>query len=161
MAGFGGLIGGIGGAVGDMFSAKADQQEAAGYFQAAQLNIAAAEIENQNIGVEKLSVQIQDAQMNRKIAKTEGAAVAAEGGANVSGGSAGDIMRESVSQGALALSLINTQGAIQENAFAAQALGFKATAAQDNATGAALETKAKGAGIAGMFSILGGIAGMF
>jgi hypothetical protein len=160
MAGIGGLIGGIGGAVGDMFAAKADRQQATGYFEAASLYGASAEIATQNAGIEDLSGKIQQVQLDRKIAKTEGTQQAVAATGNVSGGSMGDITRETVQQGSLAKTLVNTNTMMQENAYKTQALGFKAEQVQANATGASLETAAQGKEIAGMFSILGGVAGM-
>lgn len=158
--GIGGLIGGIGGAVSDMYTSEADSIEAAGDWTAAQSDTAAANIENQNINLEKLSTQFQDVQTQRKISQTEGAATAIEGSGNVGGGSAGDIMRESVQQGALAKTIINTQGAMQENAFQAQEDAYTGEATALKAKSNAEDKMAQGAQVAGVFSILGGIAGM-
>jgi hypothetical protein len=160
MSGFGGLIGGIGGAVGDMFTAEADTIEAKGDWDAAARDINAANIEDQNINLEKLSNNIQLAQATRKIAQTEGTGVAIEGAGNVSGGSAGDIMRENIQQGALAKTMINTQSAIKENADLAQEDAYKGEAEQLRAKSNALDKQAQGAQVAGIFSILGGVAGM-
>ena len=161
MSGIGGLIGGIGGAVGDMFTAKADKQEAEGDWEAAGLDIAAANEEDKNINLEKLSANIQNVQETRKIAKVEGADTAIQGSGNVSGGSAGDILRENINQGALAHTMINTQAAIKENSDLMQEDAYKGEAAALRAKSNALDTQAKGAGVAGIFSILGGVAGMF
>ena len=160
MAGIGGLIGGIGGMVQGMYSAEADRIQAEGDWKAAASYGYAAGLEDVNINTEKLSVGIQNTQLARKISKVEGTAAATEGAGNVSGGSAGDIFRENVQQGALAHSVINVQGAVQENAYKAQKTAFQAQQIAAETASNVASKMAQGAEIGGMFSLLGGIAGM-
>ena len=100
--------------------------------------------------------------MTRKIAQTEGTASAQEGTSNVgSGGSSGDILRSNIQQGALAKTMINTQGAIKENSDLMAEYADKGQATELQAKSNALDKQAQGAQMAGIFSILGGVAGMF
>lgn len=160
MAGIGGLVGGIGGAVSGIFSAEGSGAEADGDFQAALSYRKARDIELQNIDITKTSTEIQGLQLQRKIDKVQGTQTAQLGAAGVSGGSAGDLMRDSAQQGALAVTQVNTQGKIQENAFKAQADAFDAQAIAADAAGHKAESAAQGAMIGGAFSLLGGIVGM-
>ena len=102
MAGLGGLVGGIGGAVGGLFAAEGYGAQADGAFMAAMSYRKAARMTLQNIDIEKSSAEMKNFQINRQVAKVGGAMVAAEGAANISGGSAGDLMRESIHEGAIA-----------------------------------------------------------
>ncbi len=105
--------------VGDIFGGIGDLAEASDYGQAATL-------EETNVALEKQSVAIQQAQLGRSIYQNEGAqreAAAANG--LTTGGSAGDIFRSSVTQGALAHQLVGRNGLLQENSFQAQADAYK------------------------------------
>ena len=101
--------------------------------------------------------------MSRKIMKTEGSMVAAEGEANVtaSSGSAGDLMRDSAMEGGLAHSQINLQGGIQENAFRAQADAYTASASAMDAAGHAADSAAKGAEFGAAFKVAGALFSLF
>jgi hypothetical protein len=158
--GLGGAIGLFGTGVQDLFTAQGDRAAAAGYQQAAQSYQTAAGIATANIGIEQNSVAIQQAQLDRKIEMTTGSATAAEGAANVSGGSAGDIMRMSMQQGALAKGIVSTQGQIQENAFAEQATAYQAMSASAIGAAGAASAAAKGATAGGIFSFIGGAVGL-
>ena len=159
--GIGGLFGGIGGAVSDLFAGQAAAISAQGDYQAAASYNYGAFLEDQNVGTETTALQIQQTQMDRKIAKVEGQGVAAEGAANVSGGSAGDIMRENIQQGALAKTMINTQGQLQINGYKEQATAMRGEAAAANAAGDAAMKQSQMAPFSAGLSLLGGVFGMF
>lgn len=158
---FGGFVSGIGAGVNDLFQAEADKAQQKGDYAAAGSYGYAAFLEEQNKGLSQLSTKIQTAQLNRKINQTIGAEKATAGAANVSpGGSFGDIMRDSLNQGALARTLVQTQGAIEANAYEAQATGYRAMAASAQAAGDAAGAAAKGAGIAAIFQFGGAGLGL-
>jgi hypothetical protein len=97
----------------------------------------AAELATQNEAYTAQSTRIQEAQTQRQITQTIGgqqASVAAAGFS--SGGSAGDIMRDSASQGALAKGVLAQQGVITEAGFDEQAKSFQTMAAAGRATAA-------------------------
>jgi hypothetical protein len=146
--------------VSDLFSAEGDKALAAGDFAAAQSYTRASSIAEENKGLSELSTEIQQAQLNRKITMTEGAQVAATGAANLEGGSAGDLMRMSIQQGALAKTLVATQGHINANAYEEQATAYQAMSASATAAGNAAEQAAKGATFGAAFSFLGGAVGL-
>lgn len=111
----GGAIGAFGTAIGDFMAIDTDKKAAAAYAQAAALA-------GENINITETATNIQEAQSKRALAKTLGqqsAAIAANGFAQGTGSGA-DIYRASVQQGALAQSLITSQGAVTENAYRAQ-----------------------------------------
>src|SRR3990167_8773866 len=161
MAGFGGLVGGIGGAVGGLFAAEGYGAQADGYFAAAMSYRKAARMTLDNIDIEKSSAEMKNFQINRQVAKVGGTMVAAEGAANISGGSAGDLMRESVHEGAIASAMVNIQSGMNINQFKIQAEAYEGMAASATAAGHAAESAASGAMWCGAFSLLGGIIGMF
>jgi len=161
MAGIGGLIGGIGGAVTDIFTGEAAAATAQGDRLAAASYNYGGFLENQNASSTEVATGIQKVQVARKISQTEGTMVASEGEANVSGGSAGDLMRSSMQQGALAQTMVSTQGQITENAFKEKAVSLQGMAAAANAAADAADKQAQMAPITAGLSILGGFAGMF
>ena len=159
MAGLGGLssaVGMFGAGVSDLYTAKADRIQAEGEWMAGASYHAAAGISRQNVSITELSTAIKEAQLTRKINMTEGAQVAAEGKANVTGGSAGDLMRERIQQGALAKTLMNTQGQIEENSFKQQAIAYDAMATSAEHASNALDEAAKGAEVGAAFKFLSG-----
>ena len=161
MAGLEGLFGGIGGAVGGLFSYEGDMAQAKGDFAAAQDFTTASQIAQQNAKITLTAGDFKLAQESRKINLTEGAASAIEGGANVQGGSAGDILRDTIHQGGIAKSLISLQTSIDYNSFQEQSLAYKASAEQAQAAGEAAKSAATGALIGGGLKLLTGIVGMF
>jgi hypothetical protein len=83
------------------------------------------------------STRVQEAQTQRQITQTIGGQQAAVGGAGfTSGGSAGDLMRDSASQGALAKGVLAQQGAITEAGFTEQANSFTTLANTGRTTAA-------------------------
>lgn len=163
MAGsIGGAIGMFGGAVGDLFTAQADRAIAKGDWDAAQQYNYAGTIAEANKQLTELSTQIQETQLQRKIDKTIGAEQSAVGGANLGpGGTAGDLLRESMQQGSLAKQLVSTQGAINENAFESQAAAYRAMRASSQAASNAADKAAQGAEIGAAFKFGSGIMGLF
>lgn len=114
MSGFGQAVNDIGGAIGDLFGSKGAAAEA-NTFQGA------ATLASQNAQLAAASTRIQEAQTVRSIEQSMGTTQADVAGAGFTeSGSALDIMRASAQQGALAKALVNIQGAISENAYAAQ-----------------------------------------
>jgi hypothetical protein len=115
IGGYGGIIETIGGAVGSLFTSQGNAAEANSY-------TSAAELEQQNAQLTAASTRIQEVQQARAVSQSLGTTEADVAGAGfTSSGSALDILRSSAQQGALATSLVNIQGAINENAYAAQA----------------------------------------
>lgn len=115
MAGIGDIVTGIGGAVGSLFTSEGNAAEAASYTGAAQL-------ETQNAQLTAASTRIQETQTARAVTQSLGTTQADVAGAGFTeSGSALDLLRMSAQQGSLAASLVNIQGAINENAYAAEA----------------------------------------
>lgn len=115
MAGIGDIVSEIGGAVGSLFTSQGNAAEAASYTGAAQL-------ETQNAQLTAASTRIQATQTARAVTQSLGTTQADVAGAGFTeSGSALDLMRMSAQQGSLATSLVNIQGAINENAYAAMA----------------------------------------
>jgi hypothetical protein len=83
------------------------------------------------------STRVQEAQTQRQITQTIGGQQASVAGAGfTSGGSAGDLMRDSASQGALAKGVLAQQGTITEAGFTEQAQSFTTMANTGRATAA-------------------------
>lgn len=137
-----GMFGDIGGGISSIFGAAGDLKEAAAYGKA-------ASIATQNAKLETESTAIQQAQEGRKIYQTLGAQSAQVGGAGLAAsGSALDVLRGSVQQGALQKQLIGLQGAVASNSFSQEAAAY--TGMQGAAKAAA------GGGIlGGIFKIAG------
>lgn len=114
MAGIGDIVTELGGAVGSLFTSQGNAAEAASYTGAAQL-------EQQNAQLTAASTRIQSTQIARQVSQSLGTTQADVAGAGFTeSGSALDILRSSAQQGSLASSLVNINGAINENAYAAQ-----------------------------------------
>jgi hypothetical protein len=158
--GLGSIFGLFGSAAQGIFGSQASQALAQGEFQAAGFYQQGAQIATKNIGLEKESVDIQEAQLNRKVEQTIGTQTADIGAANLSGGSAGDLMRDSLHQGALAKAVVSVQGSIQENAFAQQAAAYSAMSASATAAGNAANKSAQGQLFGGILSGVGGLLGL-
>ena len=148
-----GLLGGlnfgdIGTGISDLFGAAGDQAEANAYGTAAQ-------IANQNAQLEAESTAIQQAQTNRKIYQTLGAQQAgvAAGGFS-STGSARALLQNSAQQAGLQKQVLEVQGDINVNAYK------QAAAAYTGQQNAAIASSKAGTG-AGIFSLIGGVAGIF
>lgn len=123
--GFGGAsnIGGgfnsLAGAVSDLTASFGDQAEAENYRLAAGLA-------DKNAQYTELSTAIKNTQTDREIFQTIGMQKAQVAGAGFAeGGSAGDLLRSSVSQGALQHAVISQQGLMQEEAYKEQAQSYR------------------------------------
>lgn len=120
---FGDIITAGGQALQDLFGSEGATAEANSYSTAAQLA-------EQNASLTAASTRIQETQLARKVFQTEGTQIADVASAGFTeSGSALDLLRSSAQQGALAKSLTNIQGAINENSYAAQAGAYKGAAA--------------------------------
>lgn len=141
-------FGDFGSAVSDMFAAQGDKAEAQNY----QL---AAKLATQNEQYTELSTAIKNQQADRQIYQQIGgqtAAIAASG--FTTGGSGGDLLRESAQQGSLSHAVLSEQGYIQEQGYKEQAQSYTnmASAAENAATGAEIGGVIKGiAGVASLF----------
>lgn len=149
----------FGGAVQSLFGAQASRQLAAGDFAAAGDYTTASKIAQQNERIARSSTEIQEAQLNRKIEQTIGTQIADVGGAGFvsESGSAGDLFRSSMQQGALAKMMVESQGQINVNAYAQQASAYNAMASQATAGGNAAKSSAKGQQAAGILGAIGGV----
>jgi hypothetical protein len=130
-----GAAGSIAGGVGDLFSGifagLGDFAEGKAYSQA-------AKYAQQNAIVSEEAGKIKSFQAERAIYKTIGAQQAEYAGAGLTGGgSAQEVLRSSISQGALEKAIINEQTQINVTGYEEQAAQFKgmATAAKDAGTG--------------------------
>lgn len=162
--GIGSVFSGFGAGVNDLFAAEGSELAAGGDFAAAQSYERARGISLQNEQIAGAATVIQESQLQRKIAETVGTQKAATAGANLEGGSAGDLMRMSLQQGALAKTLVQEQGQITRNSYAQQAEAYDAMATSAVAAGNAAEVASKGQQSAGIFSFLGagiGLLAMF
>lgn len=118
-------------------SAEGLRLKAGGDLAEAQNYDMAGDLATANEAYTAQSTRIQEAQTQRQITQTIGgqrASVAAAGFS--SGGSAGDIMRDSANQGALAKGVLAQQGVITEAGFDEQAKSFATMAAAGRATAA-------------------------
>ena len=98
----------------------------------------ASALARENEAYTQQSTRLQQSQLDRQLTQTIGgqrASVAAAGFS--SGGSAGDIMRDSASQGALAHGVLGQQGSITEAGFEEQAKSFDTMSRAGRATAAA------------------------
>ena len=117
------FINDIGGAANDLFSSQGNAAQANDFQSAAQLA-------TQNAALTAASTRIQEAQTTRTIAQTLGTQAADVSGAGFTeSGSALDLLQSSAQQGALSKALINVQGAVTENSYAAQAGAYSGEAA--------------------------------
>lgn len=131
----------VGGAVSDLFGAFGDFQAASAYDEA-------AKIAGQNATLAQVSGQIQEAQTARTVTLATGTETAGTAGAGfTNSGSAGDLMRSSLEQGALQKALVTNQAAITTQGYLEQQQADK---------GQAQAQQVKGAG-----GIFGGVLSLF
>lgn len=147
---------GIGSGIAGIFGGIGSEEAAGGYQAAADAYGRAEVIARQNANLTDFSTKIQQAQLSRKIEQTEGAQTASIANAGLEGGgTAGDLMRSSIQQGALANSVVQTQGALNRNGFLQQAEAYEGMKGQAEGAAAAAKTSGFGQIIGGAFSILG------
>lgn len=161
MAGIGGVFGQIGGAVADFGMAAGSEEASKGDFAAAVSYTRAQQISQKNEQIAKSSTEIQQAQLARKVEMAVGTERAQTAGANLEGGSAGDLLRMSVQQGALAKTLLSEQGQINVNAYAQQSEAYGAMASSAVAAGNAAAAAAAGQQGAGIFNLIGAGLSLF
>lgn len=145
----------LGGAVSDLFGAKGATASAGSFSQA-------ASIAEQNAALTGQATRIRETQEARQIYRTIGGQKASVGGAGFAeSGSALDLLRSSVSEGALTKAITEEQGAITENSYAEQAGQFRgmASAARSSATGQTIGGLIQGAG--GLLNAVSGISKAF
>lgn len=141
-------FGDIGTGISDLFGAAGDKAEANAYGTASKIAL-------QNAQLEQESTRIQEAQTSRQVFQTIGAQEAGVGaGGFAEAGSARSLLANSAAQGALQKQVIQVQGAINENAYKAAAAAY--TGQQQAAIAAS-----KASTGSGIFSFLGGVAGLF
>ena len=130
------LVQNVGGAVSALFSSAGNAAQAKDYSGAAALA-------EQNAGLAAASTRIQEAQAARTVNQSIGTTAADMAGAGFTeSGSGLDVLRASAQQGALQKSLINIQGAINENSYAAQAGAYSGEAKAANEANTAGQVKA-------------------
>jgi ATP/maltotriose-dependent transcriptional regulator MalT len=162
--GIGGVIGGIGGYFGAQAGAAGSEAAAQGDFLAAKYYADAADIAMTNKQLSEQSTKLQEAQLQRKIFKATGTQQTQVAGANLQGGSAGDLMRESIQQGALAKGVLSQQGKITSNSYQQEADALHASEASMVGAGNAALASAESQRVGGFMSLLSGgvsLLGMF
>lgn len=160
-SGLGGAMGSFGNAAQDLMSVGAYKDMAEGDVKVANDYAKVAAMYGQEMNITKGSGDIQLGQEQRQIQKVEGQQESSAGGANVTaGGSAGDILRDTMRQGALAKMTIEGKTAIDLQAEKIAQQG--ALTQEDSALNAAKVAmdQASSAGIAGIFSMATGILGL-
>lgn len=158
-AGFGAvssIFGGITGFKADEASAKGSEIAAAAFEKA-------SGIAGENAVLTGFSTEIQDIAAKRKIEKTIAAQQSAIAGAGFEGGSgsAGDLLRESTTQGHLTTQAIGLQGTINENAYLAQETALEGEAGQARATAEAQHAAGQASLFGGVLGAVGKIASLF
>lgn len=118
----GSIIQAGGQAITDLFGSEGAAAASASY-------TGAATLANQNAQLAETSTKIQEAQTVRQVSMSLGTQKTDIAGAGFTeSGSALDLLASSAQQGALSKALINIQGAINENSYAAQAGAYTAEA---------------------------------
>lgn len=142
MSGIGDLFDGIG----SIISAGGDKAEAKAYARA-------SEFASQNAVISQEAGDIKLAQAGRAIYKTLGAQQAGYAAAGLTGGgSAQDVLRSSVSQGALEKAIVNEQTQINVT-------GYKAQAAEFTGMQQAADAAATAKTVGGIGGIIGAVLG--
>ena len=132
-SGLGLVVSEAGNAVSDLFGSQGEAAQANSY-------AGGAALAQQNAQLTAASTAIQQTQTTRQVEQSLATTQADVAGAGFTeSGSALDILKMSAQQGALAKSLVNIQGAINENSYAAQAGALSGEAAAANATSTAGE----------------------
>jgi hypothetical protein len=119
---------------------------------------AAAVLAEQNSAFTAQSTRIQQAQSDRAVTMAIGGQRAAVAGAGFTqGGSAGDLLRDSAQQGALAHAVLGQQGVITQAGYDEQAKSFQTMAAAGRTTAAGeMDIAGKTDAIAGQQDIIAG-----
>lgn len=142
------FFGDIGGAVSDIFGAVGGLDEASAYKKAAQ-------IDSENAVISQQSTALNEQLASRKIYQSIGTERADTGAAGFQmGGSALDLMRSSVEQGAMTKQIIGAQGE-------QQALSYQEQAAAHEGQASAAEAKSSGGFLGGLLNIAGAAISLF
>ena len=148
MPDFAGGFSAIGGGISDLFAAS-------GYRSMAKAYDEAAGMEDVNAKLSEASTGIQKSMAQRSIYKALGGQRADVAGAGFKfSGSAIDLARDSTSQGALSLALIENQGAIEVQTHEIAAFNYRAQAQQ-------ARNAATGSTISGIVGLASGVLGLF
>jgi hypothetical protein len=151
------------GAVSDLFAGEAHRAKGEGDLIEAQNYDLAAEYAQKNVEYTQLSTAIKNQQTERQIYQQTGglqAGVAAAGFVGGSG-SAGDLMRESASQGALTHAVLSEQGLIQEQGYQEQAASYQNMSKAAKMAADAENNAAIGSDITGAIKGIASIATLF
>lgn len=153
MAGLGSInFGSLGGAVSDIFGGIGTLKGAKAFQVASQYSQKAAQYATENAGIAEASGRVKQLQAERQIYQVIGGQQADVAGAGFAkSGSALDLMRSSVEQGALTKALLENQTQIEVRGYRQEAEAKLAEAAQYQAQASAQKTS-------GIGGILGGIA---
>jgi hypothetical protein len=157
-----GTVGAFGGAVKDIFQGFAFEASADGKRLEAQNYDRASAFAEDNADFTRTSTAVKLYQTQRSIDKAVGGAeadIAASG--FTESGSALDILRDSISQGAITKALASQQGEITEAGYEEQAKAYKLMAESSRLAADALDDAATGAYIGAGFKALGGITSLF
>lgn len=146
MSDIGSALSDFGGAVSDIFGSVGSSQAAGAYKKAAQIAQSNAQLAKTATGIQETQLGIQTFQaLGTEKAQTAGA------GFKTTSGSAGDLLRSSAQQAALAKQVIATQGQITEQGYEQQAQAYTGQAQ-------AAQTAAKGQGAGGILNAVAGVA---
>lgn len=150
------LLGGIGNFMGAQATAKGYKYSATGSRIAAASYGEAAGIAGQNAALATASANIQKTQSARQVFQAIGGQSADVAGAGFgAGGSAGDLLRSSVQQGALQRQLLGIQGEITSNSYEQEQKSFLAQQDAANVQAQASDSAAKSAKQGGFLGALG------
>jgi hypothetical protein len=148
----------ISGAISDFGGAAGDLLASEGSFASADAYGAASDIATKNAALTERSGQIQQQQEDIQITKALGGEVASTAGAGFgAGGTAGDLMRSSVQQGALAKQLLANQTEITAQGYEQQASAFTGQQKAAVAQGQAQQAQGAANAASGIFSLVGWI----
>jgi hypothetical protein len=156
-----GAFGDIGAGVSDLLAVSGYRSKAQGDFAEAGEYDLAAKYAEKEAQYTKMSTAIQEFQKERDLSKSLGQTTADVAGAGLAtSGSAIDILRESASQGALAVAVLGQQGLIQEEGYEEQARSYEMMSAAATMAGNAEKKAAGFAEITGGIKIATGIASL-
>lgn len=157
--GFGSALNDFGAAASLFGSSAASSAAVPGYLAEAQGYDTASATAIQSGKLTGVATDIQKAQTQRQLFQVIGGARADVAGAGLAEkGSALDVIRSSREQGELQLRMIDTQGSIQQGAFAQQAAAYNAESSSARANAAAAQSSANASKGGGFLKVLGGIA---
>ena len=149
----------FGGAAKDIFAGVAFGYQAEGKRLEAGNYDQAAAFSDQNAMFTRNSTKVKQYQADRALEKSVGGAEADIAGAGFTeSGSALDILRESMSQGAMQRALLGQQGAIQEAGYLEQARSYRAMADSSRLAAEAADTAEIGSYITGSIKAVTGFA---